>query len=47
MVLVVPGDALEQSLSILKELGENAWHLGEIQDAVAGEEQVEIVGGAK
>ncbi|ETJ46884.1 phosphoribosylformylglycinamidine cyclo-ligase [Pseudoalteromonas agarivorans] len=47
MVLVVPGDALEQSLRILKELGENAWHLGEIQDAVAGEEQVEIVGGAK
>jgi phosphoribosylformylglycinamidine cyclo-ligase len=46
MVLVVPADELENSLNILKDLGENAWHLGEIQDAVAGEEQVEIVGGA-
>ena len=47
MVLVVPADKLEQSLSMLKDLGENAWHLGEIQDAAPGEEQVEIVGGAK
>ena len=46
MVLVVPADELENSLNILKDLGEIAWHLGEIQDAVAGEEQVEIVGGA-
>ena len=46
MVLVVPADQLENSLNILKDLGENARHLGEIQDAVAGEEQVEIVGGA-
>lgn len=46
MVLVLPADQLENSLNILKDLGENAWHLGEIQDAVAGEEQVEIVGGA-
>ncbi|MDN3485156.1 phosphoribosylformylglycinamidine cyclo-ligase [Pseudoalteromonas sp. APC 3224] len=45
MVLVVPADQLDNSLNILKDLGENAWHLGEIQDAVAGEEQVEIVGG--
>jgi phosphoribosylformylglycinamidine cyclo-ligase len=47
MVLVVPADKLEQSLSILTELGENAWHIGEIHDAVTGEEQVEIVGGAQ
>ncbi|CAH9060702.1 phosphoribosylformylglycinamidine cyclo-ligase [Pseudoalteromonas sp. S3260] len=46
MVLVVPADQLDNSINILKDLGENAWHLGEIQDAVAGEEQVEIVGGA-
>ncbi|WP_213608598.1 phosphoribosylformylglycinamidine cyclo-ligase [Pseudoalteromonas sp.] len=46
MVLVVPADQLNNSLNILKDLGENAWHLGEIQDAVAGQEQVEIVGGA-
>ena len=47
MVLVVPADKLEQSLTLLKDLGENAWHLGEIQDAAADEEQVEIVGGAE
>ena len=47
MVLVVPADKLEQSLTILKDLGENAWQLGEIHDAAPGEEQVEIVGGAK
>jgi len=46
MMLVVPADQLDNSLNILKDLGENVWHLGEIQDAVAGEEQVEIVGGA-
>lgn len=46
MVLVVPADQLNNSLNILKDLGENAWHLGEIQDAVSGQEQVEIVGGA-
>jgi len=45
--VVVPADKLEQSLTMLKDLGENAWHLGEIQDAADGEEQVEIVGGAK
>ncbi|WP_404340437.1 phosphoribosylformylglycinamidine cyclo-ligase [Pseudoalteromonas mariniglutinosa] len=45
MVLVVPADKLAQSLTILKDLGENAWHLGEIHDAKAGEEQVEILGG--
>ncbi|WP_419147861.1 phosphoribosylformylglycinamidine cyclo-ligase [Pseudoalteromonas 'SMAR'] len=47
MVLVVPADKLEQSLEILQAQGENAWHIGEIQAAVSGEEQVEIVGGAK
>jgi phosphoribosylformylglycinamidine cyclo-ligase len=47
MILVVPADKLEQSLEILKAQGENAWHIGEIQDAQAGEEQVEILGGAE
>ena len=47
MVLVVPADKLEQSLEILQAQGENAWHIGEIQAAVSGEEQVEIVGGVK
>jgi phosphoribosylformylglycinamidine cyclo-ligase len=33
MVLVVSQDELEQSLAILKDNGENAWHIGEIIDA--------------
>ncbi|MBD1582448.1 phosphoribosylformylglycinamidine cyclo-ligase [Pseudoalteromonas sp. S16_S37] len=45
MILVVPADKLEQSLEILTAQGENAWHIGEIQNANAGEEQVEIIGG--
>lgn len=47
MILVVPADKLEQSLEILKAQGEDAWHIGEIQTAAAGEEQVEIIGGAE
>ncbi|RZF81626.1 phosphoribosylformylglycinamidine cyclo-ligase [Pseudoalteromonas sp. CO325X] len=47
MVIAVPADKLEQSLSILKDAGEDAWHIGEIQDAGADEEQVEILGGSK
>ena len=43
MILVVPADKLEQSLEILKAQGEDAWHIGEIQAASAGEEQVEII----
>ncbi|KZN57391.1 phosphoribosylformylglycinamidine cyclo-ligase [Pseudoalteromonas luteoviolacea] len=47
MILVVPAEKLEQSLEILTAQGENAWHIGEIQDAGEGEEQVEIHGGAQ
>ncbi|KZN30778.1 phosphoribosylformylglycinamidine cyclo-ligase [Pseudoalteromonas luteoviolacea] len=47
MILVVPADKLEQSIEILTAQGENAWHIGEIQDAAEGEEQVEILGGAE
>nr|WP_247684665.1 phosphoribosylformylglycinamidine cyclo-ligase [Pseudoalteromonas luteoviolacea] len=47
MILVVPAEKLEQSLEILSAQGENAWHIGEIQDAAEGEEQVEILGGAQ
>ena len=43
MILVVPADKLEQSLEILKAQGEDAWHIGEIQAASQGEEQVEII----
>ncbi|MBE0363389.1 phosphoribosylformylglycinamidine cyclo-ligase [Pseudoalteromonas ulvae UL12] len=42
MIIVVPAADVEKSLDILKAAGENAWHIGEIQDAAAGEEQVEI-----
>lgn len=44
MILVVPQDKLEQSLEILKAAGENAWHIGHIDQASEGEEQVEING---
>ncbi|MCG7546900.1 phosphoribosylformylglycinamidine cyclo-ligase [Pseudoalteromonas sp. Of7M-16] len=47
MILVVPAEKLAQSLEILTAQGENAWHIGEIQNAVDGEEQVEILGGAE
>jgi phosphoribosylformylglycinamidine cyclo-ligase len=43
MIIAVPADKLEQSLAILAEQGENAWHIGEIQTAATGEEQVEII----
>jgi phosphoribosylformylglycinamidine cyclo-ligase len=42
MVLVVSADKLAQSLEILNQQGENAWHLGAIETGIAGEEQVEI-----
>ena len=42
MIIVVPAADVEKSLEILKAAGEDAWHIGEIQDAAAGEEQVEI-----
>lgn len=42
MILAVAPADLEQSLAILKEAGENAWHIGEIKDAAEGENQVII-----
>jgi len=42
MVLVVSEDELEISLSLLKEAGENAWHLGEITPA-DNEQQVSFI----
>jgi phosphoribosylformylglycinamidine cyclo-ligase len=43
MILVVPAEQLENSLALLSQAGENAWHIGEIKSAVADEEQVEII----
>ena len=42
MIIVVPADSVEQSLAILKDNGENAWHIGEIKSKAQGTEQVII-----
>jgi phosphoribosylformylglycinamidine cyclo-ligase len=42
MIIVVPADRVARSLEILKAHGENAWHIGEIANLPAGEEQVLI-----
>ncbi|WP_281561537.1 phosphoribosylformylglycinamidine cyclo-ligase [Thalassomonas sp. RHCl1] len=42
MIIAVPSDKLEASLEILKAQGENAWHIGAIDNAAADEEQVEM-----
>ena len=42
MIIVVPAAQLTQSIDILTAQGENAWHIGEIADMQAGQEQVII-----
>ncbi|GHG02168.1 phosphoribosylformylglycinamidine cyclo-ligase [Thalassotalea marina] len=42
MIIVVPADQVEQSLAILKDNGENAWHIGEIAERNDGADQVII-----
>ncbi|PSW03987.1 phosphoribosylformylglycinamidine cyclo-ligase [Photobacterium lipolyticum] len=42
LVIALPQAQAEQAIEILKTEGENAWLLGEIANADAGEEQVEI-----
>ena len=42
MIIVVPADAVAQSIEILNAKGENAWHIGAIADMQAGQEQVII-----
>ena len=42
MIIVVPADAVAQSIEILNAQGENAWHIGAIADMQAGQEQVII-----
>jgi len=44
LVICVNADQKQQALDSLKASGENAWLIGEIADANAGEEQVEMVG---
>ena len=42
MIIAVPADSVEKSLEILNAHGEQAWHIGEISDKSADEEQVII-----
>ncbi len=42
MILVVAQDDLASSLEILKQAGETPWHIGAIETAADGEEQVQI-----
>ncbi|MFT4929041.1 MAG: phosphoribosylformylglycinamidine cyclo-ligase, partial [Phenylobacterium sp.] len=42
MILVVAKEDLAQSLDILQQAGESAWHIGAIETAADGEEQVVI-----
>ncbi len=42
MIIVVPADKVAQSIEVLTAHGENAWHIGEIADLQAGQEQVII-----
>ena len=42
MVIAIPADSVEKSLEILNAHGEQAWHIGEISDKSADEEQVII-----
>lgn len=44
MIVVVSAENLAPALKFLQDAGENAWHLGEIQAAAAGEAQVVIPG---
>jgi phosphoribosylformylglycinamidine cyclo-ligase len=43
MVLCVPAEHADKSLALLRESGENAWVIGHIDSAQAGEEQVELI----
>ncbi len=42
LVVALPKDQADAAVELLKAEGENAWVIGEIANAEAGEEQVEI-----
>ena len=42
MIIAVPATEVARSIEILTAQGENAWHIGEIADMQAGQEQVII-----
>nr|WP_321242485.1 phosphoribosylformylglycinamidine cyclo-ligase [uncultured Tolumonas sp.] len=42
MIIALPQDQVDAALALLKAEGENAWLIGQIEQATAGEKQVEI-----
>ncbi|WP_038882886.1 AIR synthase-related protein, partial [Vibrio rotiferianus] len=42
LIVALPKDQADAAVALLKEEGENAWVIGEIAQAEANEEQVEI-----
>ena len=42
MIIALPAEQVAPALALLQAEGEQAWHIGQIADAAAGEEQVEI-----
>lgn len=42
LIVALPKDQADAAVELLKAEGENAWVIGEIASAEAGEEQVEI-----
>lgn len=44
LVIALPAEQAQKAIDILNQEGENAWLLGSIENAAAGEEQVEIKG---
>ena len=44
MIACVPADKADAAIALLNAEGEQAWIIGHIEDAVEGEEQVELVG---
>ena len=44
MVICVPGSEADKAIEILSAAGEEAWLIGSIANAAAGDEQVELAG---
>ena len=44
MIAAVPADKADAAIALLNAEGEQAWIIGHIEDAVEGEEQVDLVG---
>ena len=44
MIACVPADKADAAIALLNAEGEQAWIIGHIEDAVEGEEQVDLQG---